>query len=262
MKKSNKITALYIIFSLLLFVTLVAGGIYGVYVSIGVNFARSTISDMTGDMSGGVRGYSYGGTLNFESSMVGVIILSIALIVIAIFDLISLIKQVVLFKQFKVVSESKIEQKIEKKVKSKGAVIFFAVLVDILSLLAGIAGIFINSNSFVASNISWVLYLVDGFVALFSVISLVLLIIKLKKVKKLPPQKENEGMEGARNFDKAWFGSGSSSALDIDDVETKLLKLRHLKSCKLITEQEYTDLRDRVIGVKTAENDDKKVQKD
>lgn len=265
MKKSNKITALYVISSILLFVVLTAGGIYGVYVSVGVNFARSTMSNMTGGTAGNVSSYSYGGSVNFDSSMVGVIILSIALIVIAIFDFVSLIKQVVLFKQFKLVSESKLEKKIEKKVKSKGVVIFFAVLIDILSFAVGIAGIFVNANSFIASNVSWILYLIDGLVATFSLISLVLLIVKLKKVKmvenkndKNPKPQEND----SHNFCEGWFNVNESSSFDINDMEIKLLKLKHLKTCKLLTAEEYEILRDKVLNVKKPEKDDKIEQKD
>ena len=267
MKKSNKVSAFYVISSLCLLLVLAAGGIYGIYVSVGVNFARSTMSNVTGNAAEGISNYSYGGTVNFQSSMVGIIILSIVLVVLAVLDIISLAKQVVLFKQFKMVRESKIEQKIEKKVKSKGAVIFFAVLIDILSLVVGISGIFINSKAFVANDISWVLYLIDGLVSLFALVSLVLLIIKLKRLKNHNEGKsENQEDDVATEDDKepesekSWFNISTSENLDVDGMEIKLLKLKHLKSCKLINLEEYESLRKKILNIENEQKSDEKVQ--
>ena len=92
MKKSNKTTIFYIISSLLLFTSLIGGGIYGVYISMGLSFVRNGISNISGDNI--ARNVSFGGSVNFSYSMIGVIILSILLIVISIFDFILLIKQV------------------------------------------------------------------------------------------------------------------------------------------------------------------------
>lgn len=272
MKKSNKVSAFYVISSLCLLLVLAAGGIYGIYVSVGVNFARSTMSNMTGSVSEGISNYSYGGTVNFQGSMVGVIILSIVLVVLAVLDIISLAKQVVLFKQFKIVRESKVEQKIEKKIKSKGAILFFAVLIDILSLGVGIAGIFINSKAFVANNISWALYLIDGLVSLFALISLVLLIIKLKQLKKhkedgnlkssKDDEEENCEMETDNNSEsqKGWFNISTSENLDVDGMEIKLLKLKYLKSCRLINSDEYESLRKKILNIENEQKSDEKVQ--
>ena len=149
MKKSNKLTLFYVISSISLFLVLLLGGIYGVYVSVGLNFVR--LNSMPNEIVGGNNGLSnvsFGGSVNYSPSMVGVIFLSIILIVIAVFDFITLIKQVIFFKQFKAVKNSNLTRKIESKTPSKGSVIFWTFFVDILSLIAGVVGLFINNKSF------------------------------------------------------------------------------------------------------------------
>ncbi len=250
MKKSNKVSIFYIFSSVSLLLILIAGGIYGIYLSVGLNFARSTVSNITDGAVGGARNISYGGTVNFQSSMTGVIMLSIALIVLAIFDFVSLIRQITFFKQFKMVEQSGITKRIEKKVKSKGRVIFFAIIIDLLSITAGIAGIFININSFVNSNVSWVLYVMDALVAILAIISLVLLIIKLKSKKNMNNNSENNNYYSDNYFDKDEeterhykFGK-----MNIDEIEYKLLKLKNLKNSKMITAEEYQKLHDHLLG--------------
>ena len=117
MKSSNKLTISYVIISLLLFLTLMAGGVYGVYVSVGLNFVRSSVGNASFGDVGGVSNVSYGGTVNFSPSMTGIIVLSVGLIVLAVLDLIAMIKQIIFFRQFKFVRESKIEAGIERKIK-------------------------------------------------------------------------------------------------------------------------------------------------
>lgn len=257
MKKSSKISAFYIISSISLLLILFFGGIYGIYVSVGMNFVKSSMSNVTGTPAGMTNvgtatNVSYNGTVNINTSMTGVIILSIVLVVLAIFDIISLIKQVVLFKQFKAVENSSIENKIEKKVKSKGAVIFFAALIDIVSFATGIAGIFLNSRAFVGNTISWVLYLIDGLVSLFALISFVLLIVKLKSRKK--NSNENNVKEDKDNHKKNFNNQNQIEfevvhKYDIDEIENKLLKLKHLKSSKIISNEEFEHLRRRFLSL-------------
>lgn len=250
MKKSNKVSVFYVLSSMLLFSLLVFGGCYGIYLSVGLKFVRNSVSNITDGVNTGAQNVSFGGSVDFQRSMIGVIILSIVLIVLAVLDFISIIKQVVLFKQFKLVRESKFEQKIERKVKSKGAVIFFAVLVDLLSLGTGIAGIFVNTKCFSGGNFVWLMYAVDAAVALFSVISFVLLIIKLKQVKKLNSQPDDEDLP-KRSFEpvKPCVLSKDDFKIDttddINELEDKLLKLRYLKSSKLISPDEYESIRER-----------------
>jgi hypothetical protein len=256
MKKSNKITFVYIICSLGLLSVLIFGGVYGIYISVGLNFVKSSMSNISNVGNGTASNVSLGGSVNFQSSMTGVIILSVVLIVLAVFDLISLVRQIVLFKQFKMISSSKMEKNIEKKVKSKGAVVFFAVLVDILSFLVGVAGIFVNSRAFVGNNISWVLYLIDGLVSLLALLSLIFLIAKLKKIKFAKGNNSENNFDNKRHqATKNYFGQEDSiqdinfqHEFDIDDMEYKLLKLKHLKSSKIISFDEYEMLRSRILG--------------
>ena len=262
MKKSNKVSIFYVLTSMFLFSLLVFGGCYGIYLSVGLNFVRSSVSNITDGVNTGAQNVSFGGSVDFQSSMIGVIILSIILIVLAIFDFVSLIKQVVLFKQFKLVRESKLEQKIERKVKSKGAVIFFAVLIDLLSLAAGIAGIFVNSRCFSSGNFVWIMYAVDAAVALFSVISFVLLVIKLRQVKKandsMPPETQDEKNPTSQKVNVLSREDFKiDTADDINELEDKLLKLRYLKSSKLISPDEYQSIRKRFF-CKTDASQDKK----
>ena len=85
MKKSNKVTALYILSSLFLFITLIFGGVYGIYVSSGVNFMGSAINNVTS--TNGISNVSVGGSaVNSNPSMSGIIILSIILIIIYVLD--------------------------------------------------------------------------------------------------------------------------------------------------------------------------------
>jgi len=261
MKKSNKITAFYITASVLLFLCLLGGGIYGIYLSIGINFMRSTVSNVTDAAQGGVSNVSYGATANFEQSMIGVIILSAILIIISIFYLISLVKQIVLFKQFKFIRESKITNAIEKKVKSKGSVIFFAFLINIISFFAGVAGIFVNINSFVDGTISWVLYVVDGLVILFAIVAIVLFIKKLHQNKKLKNQSElNDFKQQEDNLQRTYdfkilnnsdlCNSGDIGELkNIDALEYVLLKLKTMHKSGILSTQEYEHLRKRSLGI-------------
>ena len=93
------------------------------------------------------------------------------LIVLAIFDVVSLIRQIVLFKQFKSINNSAFEKQIEHKVKSKGAVVFLAILIDLLSVAVGVVGIFINSRSFVGNNYAWLFYMIDILIIVFEIFS-------------------------------------------------------------------------------------------
>lgn len=272
MKKSNKISVFYIIASFVLFASLVFGGCYGIYLSVGLNFVRSSVSNFTEGMSaGGAQNVSVGGSVNYSTSMVGVIILSIALIVLSIFDLVSLIKQIIFFKQFKVVENSKITKKVENKVKSKGKVLFFVFLIDILSLAAGVIGIFVNSKSFTSGNFVWIMYVVDALVSLFSLASMILLIIKLKQIKNrkenIEDKKETEEKDKnekrqnqKREIDQDLFAENFSDSNSIDELENKLIKLKYLKSAKLISPEEYNKLREKYFysGEKENESDAEK----
>lgn len=252
MKKSNKTSFLYILSSVSLLIALVFGGCYGIYMSVGLSFVRQGVANMT---NGGATNVSFGGNVNFQTSMIGVIILSVALIVIAIIDFISLIKQIVFFKQFGVIKDSNIVKNIEKKTKGKGKIVFFAILIDIISFIAGILGIFINMRTFASGNMIWIIYVVDGLISVLSVLSIVLLIVKLKKLKndkkdissskkndtksnKKYNQNENNELE-QDNYKKYDF--------NLNDIEYKLLKLKQLKNARILTKEEYDGLRKKVI---------------
>lgn len=256
MKKSNKITVFYIISSVFLMIVLLAGGIYGMYISVGLNFVKSSVNNFTENLagssySGGATNVAFGGSVNFESSMTGVIILSIALILLGVFDIISLIKQVIFFKQFKAIKNSSIEQKIERKVKSKSGVVWFAAIIDLLSVIAGVAGIFINARSLAGGNIVWVLYLIDALVAVLALVSFVLLIVKLKAVKYMrnnndETNKNREDYSSAKQENYTSMVSNFED-IDIDDIEYKLLKLKYLKSGKILSNEEYEKLRKKIL---------------
>lgn len=256
MKQSNKISVFYILSSIALLLVLLVGGVYGVYVSVGLNFVKSSVNNFAENVAGGASNVSFGGAVNFESSMTGVIILSIVLIVLGVFDIVSLIKQVIFFKQFKAVRESKIEQKIERKVKSKNGVIFFAIVLDILSVVAGIVGIFINARSLAGGNVVWVLYVIDALVAILAILSFVFLLVKLKKVKNL---KTNQIENVVSDQDNDCFDYEVTkkyeyeNTIDIDEIEYQLLKLKYLKTSRIINGDEYEQLRQKVIGFKPYE---------
>lgn len=251
MKKSNKISVCYIICSLSLLLALIFCGGYGIYISVGLSFMRSTVSNVSGN-TGGVRTVSYGSVASFESSMTGVIILSVAILVLAVFDIISLIKQVSLFKQFKIAQT--LEEKIGGKKKFKrGLVIGFAVIVDLLSIALGIIGIFVNLKSFESTNITWVLYAVDALISLLALVSLVLLLVKISLKKR----QANAG-EGAKVNDKANIETKARpkkengpavNNFDIDEVEYILIKLKNLKTMKMITPYEYYKMRSKFLNI-------------
>ena len=247
--KNNKLSFFYITTSVLLFATLFAGGIYGIYVSVGLNFMRSNMSNISGGVVGDVSNVSYGGAINFSPSMTGVIVLSIVLVVLSLFDFVALIKQIVFFRQFKVVKDSCLEKKIASKVKSKSSVLIFVCIIDLLSIFAGVVGFFINLRSVSAGGVSWVLYLVDILVSLLALLSLILLLIKVKQIKKLKKEttfKEDDKMKCEKEKVKRVVGFED---FDIDEIEYILLKLKHLKSSKIITDEEYKLIRQRMIGV-------------
>ena len=304
-KKSNKITLIYVVSSIVLLLLLIGGGIYGIYLSVGLSFVRNGVSNIA---DGSAMNVSYGGAVNISNSMIGVTILSVALIVISILDIVSLVKQIVLFKQFKTIRESNIEKSIEKKVKSKTKVIVFAVFIDIISFACGVIGILVNMRCFPAGSMCWGLYLIDGLVAILSVASIVLLILKYKKVKKInesktdsddlfyiddnknedsnvsdnkkslesqdskieininstPKNEQIDRLDSNENLDNddedieneledekdEDLSESKEETLDfnIDEMEYKLLKLRQLKTTRMITEKEYDYLRSTVLG--------------
>ena len=268
MNKSKKTTIIYVIASVLLFFSMLIGGCYGVYVSVGVNFMRSTVSNVTeisdvGDYynSAPTNNVSYGGMVNFQASMIGVIILSVVLIVLSIAYLISLFKQLVFFKQFNLIRESGLEHAIEKKIKSKSSVVFMAGFINVLSFLVGAAGIFVNITSNFAGGQIWFLYVVDGLVVLLSLISFIMLIKKVKekkenrkevdtneddcyKQKKLVKteikKNDNSHYDNDVNFDEEFDG--------IDRIEYILIKLKNMKDSKVISNDEYEYFREKFTG--------------
>ncbi len=256
MKKSNKITALYVLSSVSLFLVLLFGGIYGVYVSVGLNFVRSNTlpNEMVGN-NNGLANVSFGGSVNYSPSMVGIIFLSIILIVIAVFDFITLIKQVIFFKQFKAVNDSKITKKIESKIPSKGSVIFWTFVVDVLSLIAGISGLFINNRCFVYGNeMSWLFYLVDGLVSVLSLLSIILLIVKLKNKateKKSAKKIKTDSKEFSGQKSKTQKSVGSK---EISQMEYNLLKLESMKKNKIVSESEYKKIRKQILNFSCEKN--------
>ena len=257
MKKSNKLTVFYVLSSVSLFLVLLLGGIYGVYVSVGLNFVRS--NSVPNDMAGGNNGLanvSFGGSVNYSPSMVGVIFLSIILIVIAVFDFITLIKQVIFFKQFKAVNDSKITKKIESKIPSKGSVIFWTFVVDILSLIAGIAGLFINNRSFAYGNeMSWLFYLVDGLVSVLSLVSIILLIAKLKnKATEKTAFKKATHKNGVSSSENKPKKKKKVDSNEIAQMEYNLMKLESMKKGKIVTDFEYKKLRKQILSFEKQKN--------
>lgn len=255
MKKSNKISVFYFVFSVALLLVLFFGGIYGVYVSVGLNFVRGSAVNIA--ETGRASNVAFGGTVNFESSMSGVIILSIVLVILAVFDIVALVKQVVFFKQFKVINESTLEQVIERKIKSKKSVIVFAFIIDILSLVAGVLGIFFNARTFVRGNNIWLLYIMDGLVSIFALFSFVFLILKLKRIKRERSNgvDNNKGKNLANQSDYIVLEDvNMEKEFDINEVEYSLLKLKHLKSCKIINNEEFEYLRLKILNIKQDEN--------
>ena len=246
--KNNKVSFFYITTSVLLFLTLLIGGAYGVYLSIGLSFVRSNASNVAGDVAGNVANVSnvsYGGSVNFSPSMTGVIVLSIGLIVLALFDFVALIKQIVFFKQFKVIDNACITKKIESKTKSKSSIIVFVFILDVLSVIAGIVGVFINIRSMAGGNISWILYFIDGLISLLALASIVLLIIKLKKIKK--HNKETKSQCEVEQVKKKEYEIKDCN-FDIDKIEYALLKIKHLKASRVISDEEYKIFRDKIMG--------------
>lgn len=251
MKKSNRLSVFYILSSITLFLSLVFGGIYGVYISLGMNFMGNRISGVT-ESVGEVSNVSFGGVEGVKPSLTGIVILSLILIVVSILDLISLIKQIVFFKQFKAIKESTLEEKIERKVKSKGSVVFFTILIDITSFIAGIVGLFLNTKSFVRNGVIWILYVVDGLIVVLSLVSFVLLIAKLKQSKKLTDKNKNAKHEN--NSCKLHENDAkcikNDSDIDINDLEYKLLKLKLMKQSKIINDDEFKQLRQKILPSK------------
>lgn len=252
MKKSNKISVFYFLSSVFLLVVLIFGGVYGIYVSVGLNFVRGNAVNSAG-VVGGASNVSFGGSVNFESSMSGIIILSIVLIVLGVFDIVVLFKQLVFFKQFKTVKDSSLEQVIERKIKSKKSVVVFVFILDLLSVAAGVVGVILNARTFPRMNNIWLLYVVDLLVVLFAVVSFVLLIIKLKRLKQ-NEMKVNFESDKTKQYNRFNLKEDEnvSEDFDIDKLEYLLLKLKYLKTNKFISADEFECLRKKVVSV----NDD------
>lgn len=247
MKKSNKLSVFYVLSSVVLFLALLGGGAYGLYVSVGLNFAKSSVPNIAG--SGEVTNVSFGGSVNYTPSMTGIIFLSIILIVLAIIDFVLMIKQIVFFKQYKFIRNSAIEQKIEQKTKSKGMVIFWTFFIDVLCIIIGIVGLFINGRSFAGkSNFSWVFYAVDIAVSLFALLSMILLIVKLKKRKKEIEQIKAKQVQVGTEKNQA---RPRFETKDINQMEYNLIKLEGMKKSKLISPEEYKKLRKNILDFKS-----------
>lgn len=259
MEKTNKITVFYVISSVTLFLVLLLGGVYGVYVSVGLNFVRSNTP--VGDYGGenGIANVSFGGNVNYSPSMVGVIFLSIILVVISIFDFFTLIKQVIFFKQFKAVNNSSLTKKIEAKTPSKGGVIFWTFIVDILSFIAGVAGLFINNRSFAGGNeMSWLFYLIDSVVALLSLLSIILLIVKLKnkatEKKNSNVKKDKLALGADERKTRTRAKKESLDTKDFSQMEYNLMKLDSMKKAKIVTEEEYKKIRKKILNFDFSKN--------
>lgn len=251
MKKSNKVTLFYVLSSIALFLCLIVGGIYGVYVSVGLNFAKSSVPNIAGN-GGGISNVSIKGTVNYTPSMTGVILLSIILVALAIVDLIIMIRQIVFFKQFKIIRTSSLENKIEQKTNSKGMVIFWTFFIDIICIIVGIVGVFINNRSFAGkSNFSWVFYTVDIAVSVLALISIILLIVKLRMRKKI--EEKNEPCKSETTKKPVGIEPlDSIDTKDINQMEYKLLKLEIMKKAGLISQDEYAKIRKRIVNVKNS----------
>lgn len=255
MKKSNKLTFFYVLSAVGLFLVLLGGGVYGIYVSVGLNFARSSVPNIA--ETGGVSNVSIAGTVNYTPSMTGIIFLSIILVVISVFDFISLIKQIVFFKQYKIIKNSSFEKKMEQKTKSKGAVIFWTFLIDIISFVAGVAGLFINGRSFAGrSNFSWVFYAVDIAVSLLSLLSMILLIAKLKNRSSLKTSESKRRSYGASQSGEDGKPKIRQSVQpkDINQMEYNLIKLDAMKKGKLVSDDEYKKIRKKILNFSAPEN--------
>lgn len=250
MKSNNKLSFFYVLTTLGLFLVLIGGGIYGIYISVGLNFAKSSVPNVAG--SGEVSNVSLAGTVNYTPSMTGIILLSIILVLLSIFDFITMIKQIVFFKQYKLIRNSKIEKKIEGKTKSKSSVIFWTILIDILSFLAGIVGLFINNRSFAGrSNYSWVFYAIDILVSILSVLSIILLIAKLKSRNNCVSKKKNQSKKVQASGQNNDVKIGNSfDEKTINKIEYNLLKLESMKKNKLISEEEYKKIRKKILSLR------------
>lgn len=255
MKKSNKLTFFYVLSAVGLFLVLLGGGVYGVYVSVGLNFARSSVPNIA--ENGAVSNVSMTGTVNYTPSMTGIIFLSIILVVISVFDFISLIKQIVFFKQYKIVKNSSLEKKIEQKTKSKSSVIFWTFLIDIISFVAGIAGLFINGRSFAGkSNFSWVFYAVDIAVSVLALLSMILLIAKLKnrstEKNSIKPKQKNGSSQNGTDVETKM--NRSVQPKDLSQIEYSLIKLDAMKKSKLVNDDEYKKIRKKIINFTPEKN--------
>ena len=255
MKKSNKLTIFYVLSSVTLFLVLLFGGIYGVYVSVGLNFVRGTVTE--GVAGGGVSNVSFGGNVNYAPSMAGVIFLSIILVIISVFDFITLLKQIVFFKQFKAVQKSNLTKKVEQKTPSKGGVIFWTFFIDIMSFIAGIVGLFINGRCFVNGNeMSWLFYLIDGLVSILSLISIILLIAKLKNKAIAKSEHKINRVEGSsvkRSGEAPSRTKKKVDAKEINQIEYNLMKLDSMKKNKIVTDEEYKKLRKKIFDFKNSD---------
>ena len=81
--------------------------------------------------------------------------------------------------------------------------------------------------------------IIDIFIVVFSIMSFVLLIMKLKKTKK--QNEENKEVFCQKN-------NQTKNIFDIDKIEYNLLKLKYLKTSKMITSEEYDSLRKKLFN--------------
>ena len=130
--------------------------------------------------------------------------------------------------------------------------IFWTFFLDVVCIIVGILGLFINGRSFAGkSNFSWVFYAVDIAVALFALLSMILLIIKLKNRKKdLEELKDKHSqIEKQKNIaTKQKF-----EPKEINQMEYNLIKLEAMKKGKLISQDEYKKLRKKILNLKAKE---------
>lgn len=251
MKNTGKVSLFYVLTVLGLFVVLLGGGAYGIYLSVGLSFVRSSVPEFS-EIGGGATNVSIAGTANYTQSMTGIILLSVFLIVLAIVDFVIMIKQVVFFKQFKIIKNSKLEKKIEQKTKSKSSVIFWSFVFDIVTFLTGIAGLFVNNRSFAESgNYSWIFYAVDIAVSVLSLLSIILLVVKLKQKKNMvqnnSKNRKTSNKRGGQDIEREKEPARRLEPSDINQMEYNLIKLEAMKKGKLIKDEEYNKIRKKII---------------
>lgn len=182
-KPKKKITVFLIMCTLLLSLSLIGGGIYSLYISIGFRFLqRSAIGGLN---TSSLYTYSTSGLGTGSNTMFGMIIISLIMMGLGFGMIVIFFKQLPLYKQIKFIAKMPNVKYKDYSKQVKKSVITYSILAYIICIAFCIFAIISAFRSGIASNYIWVVVIMFGIVLALSISSMVLMFVKLAQLSKI-----------------------------------------------------------------------------